>query len=153
MYCYLWIQAVNDLLLKEFSYLKMDCEAAAGPCRLCHPTDPKSSHKTCDCAYPTPALHVPKSCYCHGSPIGHHTLRSTCCHGTATYKWPQEGFRDPDPGLPACTRVCRDVRVQPLDWWLPHCKYLKPAARKDFYIVHVCDCLNPSKIIHCARLV
>ncbi|GBN32213.1 hypothetical protein AVEN_267191-1, partial [Araneus ventricosus] len=146
-------QAVNDLLLKEFSYLKMDCEAATGPCRFCHPTDPKSRHKTCDCAYTTPALHAPKSCYCHGSPIGHHTLRSTCCHGTATYKWPQEGFRDPDPGPPACTRVCRDVRVQSLDWWLPHCKYLKPADRNDFYLVHVCDCLNPSKILHCARLV
>ncbi|GIY31693.1 uncharacterized protein CDAR_557141 [Caerostris darwini] len=130
----------------------MSCQIGTVPCRFCYPITPKSTHKNCDCAYTTPATHVPKTCYSHGSPIGHHTIRSSCCHGSPTYKWPQEGFPDPDLGSPTCNETCRDVRVQPFDWWLPHCRNVKPADRMDFRIVHVCDCYNPpGKILHCAR--
>ncbi|GFY68753.1 uncharacterized protein TNIN_298221 [Trichonephila inaurata madagascariensis] len=124
-----------------------------GPCRSCYPLDANSRHKNCNCSYTTPIFHVPKMCYSHGSPIGHHTFRNTCCHGAPTYKWPQEGFPDPPLGPPECNKECQEIRMKPLDRWLPHCKYVTAADRKDFYIVHICECFDPSKVLHCTRFV
>ncbi|GFT33473.1 uncharacterized protein NPIL_668771 [Nephila pilipes] len=130
----------------------MDSHVTSGlACRSCHPLDSNSRLKICDCAFTTPILRVPKTCYSHGSAIGHHSIRNTCCHGVPAYKWLQEKFPHPPLDTPECNKACQEIRMKPLDLWLPHCKYEKPTSRKDFYVVHVCECYNPSKVLQCAR--
>lgn len=126
------------------------------PSENCYPRSFHNEHKKCSCSFSKPVHYSTDMCYSYGHPIPDHFRREVCCHGLPSYCYPRdEEFSCKFPAERySCNEECFEPRVQPFRWWLPRCSNrAEQIDSKNSYVVHVCQCFNPSKILKCRKLI